>query len=150
MHKLPIPVRGSTLPVLVPILELTSVHFLIRIFPSTIEFISIGSQYLPLLVMDHANTGMGTWHVSILEKNAIAEMPILVQALGTYPYWKRTPSQKCQYWYGHLASAHTGKERHRGNANTGTGTWHVPILEKNAIAEMPILVWALGKCPYWK
>jgi hypothetical protein len=33
MRKLPIPVRGSALPVLVPILELTSFHFLIRIFP---------------------------------------------------------------------------------------------------------------------
>ena len=33
MRKLPIPVRGSTIPVLVPILELTSVLFLIAIFP---------------------------------------------------------------------------------------------------------------------
>ncbi len=32
-RKLPIPVRGSALPVLVPILKITSVHFLIRIFP---------------------------------------------------------------------------------------------------------------------
>ena len=32
-HKLPIPVRGSTVPVLVPILKLTSVLFLIAIFP---------------------------------------------------------------------------------------------------------------------
>jgi hypothetical protein len=53
-----------------------------------IEFISIGSEYLPLLVMDRDNTGMGTWHVPILEKNAIAAMPILVQALGKCPYWK--------------------------------------------------------------
>ena len=34
-------------------------------------------------------------------------------------------------------------------ANTGTGTWQVPILEMNAITAMPILVRALGKCPYW-
>jgi hypothetical protein len=33
MRKLPIPVRGSAIPVLVPILELTSVLFLIAIFP---------------------------------------------------------------------------------------------------------------------
>ena len=32
-RKLPIPVRGSAIPVLVPILELTSVLFLIAIFP---------------------------------------------------------------------------------------------------------------------
>ncbi len=32
-RKLPIPVRGSAVPVLVPILELTSVLFLIAIFP---------------------------------------------------------------------------------------------------------------------
>jgi hypothetical protein len=56
----------------------------------------------------------------------------------------------CQYWFGHLARTHTGKERHCSNANTGTGTWQVPLLEMNAIAAMPILVWALGKCLYWK
>jgi hypothetical protein len=70
-----------------------------------------------------------------------------------------------------LASASTGNELHRGNANTGTGTWQVPVLEMNSIAAVPILVralgkvsvlemnsivavpipvWALGKCPYGK
>jgi len=56
--------------------------FLSAFFQSTIEFISIGSEYLPLLVMDRANTGTGTWNVPILEKNATATMPILVRALG--------------------------------------------------------------------
>jgi hypothetical protein len=74
--------------------------FLSAFFQSTIEFISIGSEHLSLLVMDCAKTGMGTC-VPILEKNTITE---------------------CQYWYGRLASAHTGNERHHGNANTGTGT----------------------------
>jgi len=87
MRKLPIPVRGSALLVLVPILELTSVHFLIRIFQSTIEFISIGSKYLPLLVMDRANTGTGTWQVPILEMNAIAAVPIPVWAPIDAQYW---------------------------------------------------------------
>jgi hypothetical protein len=72
-----------------------------------------------------------------------------------------------------LPSARTGNELHRGNANTGTGTWQVPVLEMNSITAMPnantgmgtwqvpvlemnsivalsILVRALGKCPYWK
>ncbi len=56
----------------------------------------MGSEYLPLLVMERANTGTGTWQVPILEMNAIAAMPILVWA---------------------LASAHTENERHRGSAN---------------------------------
>ena len=64
--------------------------FLSAFFQSTIEFISIGSEYLPLLllVMDGANTGMGIWHIAILEKNGIVAMPILVWALGKCPYWK--------------------------------------------------------------
>jgi hypothetical protein len=53
-----------------------------------IEFISMGSKYLPLLVMDRANTGTGTWQVPILELNAIVAMPILVRGLGKCPYWK--------------------------------------------------------------
>jgi hypothetical protein len=44
-----------------------------------------------------------------------------------------------------LASARTGNEFHRGNANTGTGTWQVLVLEMNSIAAVPILVRALGK-----
>ena len=48
----------------------------------------MGSEYLPLLVMEYANTGTGTWQVPILEMNAIAAMPILVRALGKCPYWK--------------------------------------------------------------
>ena len=63
--------------------------------------------------------------------NAIAAMTILVWALGTYPYWKRTPSRQCQYWYRHLASAHTGNERHHGSAINGMGTDQCPILELN-------------------
>jgi hypothetical protein len=47
-----------------------------------------------------------------------------------------------------LASARTGNELHRGNANTGTSTWQVPVLEMNSIAAMPILVRALGKSQY--
>ena len=47
----------------------------------------------------------------------------------------------------HLPSARTGNELHRGIANTGTGTWQVPVLEMNSIAAVPILVRALGKCP---
>ena len=57
-------------------------------FQSTIEFISIGSEYLPMLVMKRANTGTGTWQVPILEMYAIAAMPILVRALDKCPYWK--------------------------------------------------------------
>jgi hypothetical protein len=34
----------------------------------------------------------------------------------------------------HLPSARTGNELHRGIANTGTGTWQVPVLEMNSIA----------------
>jgi hypothetical protein len=103
--------------------------FLSTFFQSTIEFISICSEYLPLLVMDRANTGRGTWHIPILEKNVIAAMPILAR-----------------------------DERHRSNANTGMGTWQVPILEMNAIAAVPIPVWApidaqvntgIEPCPYW-
>jgi hypothetical protein len=71
-----------------PYLDLLVFTFLSAFFQSTIEFISIGSEYLPLLVMDHANTGMGTWHVPILEKKAITAMPILVRALGKCSYWK--------------------------------------------------------------
>jgi hypothetical protein len=49
----------------------------------------MGSKYLPLLVMERANTGTGTWQVPILEMNAaIAATPILVRALGKCPYWK--------------------------------------------------------------
>ena len=33
--------------------------------------------------------------------------------------------------YGHLVSAHTGNEHHRGSANTGMGTDRCPILELN-------------------
>ncbi len=62
--------------------------FLSAFFQSTIEFISISRKYLPLLVMDHANTCMGTCHVPILEMDAIAAMPILVRALGKCPNWK--------------------------------------------------------------
>ena len=81
-RKLPIPVRGSALPVLVPILELTSVHFLIRIFPKYDRI----HQYRQRIF---AIVGNGS----------------------------------CQYWYGHLARTHTGKERHSNNDNTVTGTW---------------------------
>ena len=107
-RKLPIPVRGSALPVLVPILELTSVNFLIRIFPQNDRIHQYRQQIFAIV-------GNGS----------------------------------CQYWYGHLASAHTGNERHRGNANTGTGTWQVPVLEMNAIAAVPIPVWAPVDAQYW-
>ena len=63
--------------------------------------------------------------------NSIAAMPILVRALGKCPYWKLNPSRHCHYWYGHLASARTGNELHRGSANTGMGTGRCPILELN-------------------
>ena len=82
-RKLPILVRGSAIPVLVPILKLTSVHFLICIFLFP-KYDRI-HQYRQRIF---ANVG----------------------------------NEACQYWYGHLASAHTGNVCHRGNANTGTGT----------------------------
>jgi len=72
------------------ILELTSVHFLISIFPKYDRI----HQYRQRIF---AIVGNGS----------------------------------CQYWYGHLASAHTGNERHRGSANTGMGTDRCPILELN-------------------
>ena len=67
---------------------------------------------------------------------AITAIPILVGALGNCSYWKWTPSRQCQYWYGHLTSAQTGDERHCGNANTGKGTWQVPNT-------------GIEPCPYW-
>jgi hypothetical protein len=39
-----------------------------------------------------------------------------------------------------LASARTGNELHRGIANTGTGTWQVPVLEMNSIVAVTIPV----------
>ena len=81
-RKLPILVRGSAIPVLVPILKLTRVHFIFRnFFQRTIEFTVWAAN-------SHANTGTGTWQVPVLEMNSITVMPILVRALGKCLYWK--------------------------------------------------------------
>ena len=55
----------------------------------------------------------------------------------------------CQYRSSHLARAHIGNERHRGSANIGMGTWHMPILEMNTIAAVPIPVRTSIDAQYW-
>ena len=75
-RKLPILVRGSAIPVLVPILKLTRVHFIFRnFFQRTIEFTVWAAN-------SHANTGTGTWQVPVLEMNSIAAVPCPILELN--------------------------------------------------------------------
>jgi hypothetical protein len=86
MRKLPIPVRGSALPVLVPILELTSIHLLLYISWIVLLLWSVlAAHIVAVLVLSQLScvcTGTG-----------IRLMPIPVQA--------------CQYQYDHILGAHS-------------------------------------------
>ena len=82
-RKLPISVRGSALPVLVPILELTSAHLLLYMFCYFGQYwqhTTFAVLVLPFL--SRVCTGTG-----------IRLMPIPIQA--------------CQYQYGHMRGAHS-------------------------------------------
>lgn len=91
-----------------PKLKLTSVHYLIAIFPKYNRFHQYRQRIFAII-------GNGS----------------------------------CQYRSSHLARAHIGNERHRGSANIGMGTWHMPILEMNTIAAVPIPVRTSIDAQYW-
>ncbi len=84
MRKLPIPVRDSAIPVLVPILELPSVHFLFYVSWIVLLLWSVlAAHIVAVLVLSQLSrvcTGTG-----------IRLLPIPVQA--------------CQYQYGHILGA---------------------------------------------
>ena len=138
-RKLPIPVRGSALPVLVPILELNSVHLLLYISWIILLLWSVlAAHIVAVLVLSQLScvcTGTGIrllpipvqacqyqyGHILGARSSIIfllLTMPVLVQAFLQCPY---------RYWHPYSNNASTDME-HNITAYTSTVIHMIPIL----------------------